>query len=457
MSWRPLDGTSRATLALAAAGDHRALGGTSSPQLTDTCRGQRRSSFASSQCSPSDDDALPETVESLLTSRIDTLAPGRPPAPPPRVGDRRLRSSLDLLAEILPDEAGDPERWGASRTSSTGTARRCFGSGTISCAPRPTTGSRSPGGARSTRSSVTRSSGGRSSRRLDADVAVAALPRSGDCDEGVAYADLAGDDARDEVREHRRRDVLRARARRGRALRLRPADELARVCEALGDVRELAARYDEAGDAYTRALDPTARARACCASVASSASAAGATTRHSSSTTIAATDADAAETVALSSPVRSSSTARARSTSPRRALRRRRKAPQRSTTGRRSLMRTTSALRPRATAAGQPATSSTARCAIFEELGLLHRQATVLNNLGVRAYYEGALGRGDRALPPRRGGRAARRRRAHRWACDEQPRRDPARPGSTWWRRPSCSSCAPHLPRAKFPIGEASC
>jgi tetratricopeptide (TPR) repeat protein len=28
--------------------------------------------------------------------------------------------------------------------------------------------------------------------------------------------------------------------------------------------------------------------------------------------------------------------------------------------------------------------------AIFEELGLLHRQATVLNNLGVRAYYEGA-------------------------------------------------------------------
>ena len=28
--------------------------------------------------------------------------------------------------------------------------------------------------------------------------------------------------------------------------------------------------------------------------------------------------------------------------------------------------------------------------AIFDELGLLHRQATVLNNMGVRAYYEGA-------------------------------------------------------------------
>src|SRR5262249_54367926 len=60
--------------------------------------------------SPGDDDALPETVESLLTNRIDALDPS----------DRLLLRhasvigpsfDLDLLTETLSDAGADPEQW----------------------------------------------------------------------------------------------------------------------------------------------------------------------------------------------------------------------------------------------------------------------------------------------------------------------------------------------------------
>src|SRR5262249_31778069 len=59
---------------------------------------------------PTGDDALPETVESLLTNRIDTLQPA----------DRVLLRhasvigpsfDLDLLTETLADEGAEPEQW----------------------------------------------------------------------------------------------------------------------------------------------------------------------------------------------------------------------------------------------------------------------------------------------------------------------------------------------------------
>ena len=98
-------------------------------------------------------DELPETVESLLTTRIDTLEPA----------DRMLLRyasvvgptfDLDLLGEILADEipeAGEPGALGPPRASSSSppTATRSL-SATTSSARRPTRGCRSGGRRRST-------------------------------------------------------------------------------------------------------------------------------------------------------------------------------------------------------------------------------------------------------------------------------------------------------------------
>jgi len=105
----PLDPDDARRLALLAAGD------TPLPEADLTALTERAAGnalfireLASSSAGAGE---LPETVESLLTSRIDTLHPA----------DRLLLRhasvigpsfGLDLLEEILPDGAGDPDRWG---------------------------------------------------------------------------------------------------------------------------------------------------------------------------------------------------------------------------------------------------------------------------------------------------------------------------------------------------------
>ena len=231
------------------------LSDASSSRRSPTGRRATRSSSASSRSSPADDDALPETVESLLTIRIDTLASGRPPAAPPRVGDRRATFELDLLAEILPDEVGRPGAVGhGSPISSTGPGRAL-----LQLPPRsrahmpPTTASRTRDGARSTlrvgEALERRSPEARPGRRRP----LAPLPRSGPVREGVAYAVHCRRRRALEVRERRRRrPSTSASLAAAETVRRRRTTELARVCEALGDVRELAARYDDADAAYVR-------------------------------------------------------------------------------------------------------------------------------------------------------------------------------------------------------------
>ena len=167
-------------------------------------------------------------------------------------------------------------------------------------------------------------------------------------------------------------------------------DDVARVCEALGDVRELAARYDEADAAYAAGSSTPASARGCCAREESWPSGRAATTMRSSSTTRPSRTPVPPRAWPCSSDGRSSSIGRAGSTTARAAAEA--AAAGASALGDEEAL--ANAYYVRAAAEGDrggPARDFLERALpIFEQLGLLHRQATVLNNMGVRAYYEGA-------------------------------------------------------------------
>ena len=145
---------------------------------------------------PADDERLPETVESLLTIRIDTLERERPPAAPARLGDR-----ADLRprpARRDPAGRGDRSRavGAARRLRRLGRARRCCASGTIWSGPPPTTVSRI---ARRREiharvgDAIERRAAGRAGA---ADVLSLHFLEAGRYDKAWAYAVAAGDDAR---------------------------------------------------------------------------------------------------------------------------------------------------------------------------------------------------------------------------------------------------------------------
>ncbi len=118
----PLAAHDARTLALAAAGD-TALSQAELAALTERAAGNALF-IRELAVAPTGDDALPETVELLLTNRIDTLQPAHrmllrhASAPRPSF-------DLDLLTENLVDEeAPDPKkRSSLSRTSSSGKGR----------------------------------------------------------------------------------------------------------------------------------------------------------------------------------------------------------------------------------------------------------------------------------------------------------------------------------------------
>jgi class 3 adenylate cyclase/tetratricopeptide (TPR) repeat protein len=198
-------------------------------------------------------EALPETVESLLTNRIDTLQPA----------DRLLlrhasvigRSfDLDLLAETVDDEAADPEQWErlADFVEWEGPGQLRFRHDLVRAAAYD--------GLSFARRREIHGAVGEAIERRTADSSDEAgvlslhFLEAADWRKAWQYAVLAGDDARS---KHANIDAATFYERAlAAAEELKPPDEeLARVCEALGDVRELAARYDEAEAAYTRALE----------------------------------------------------------------------------------------------------------------------------------------------------------------------------------------------------------
>ena len=337
---------------------------------------------------PADDDALPETVESLLTIRIDTL----------EANDRLLLRhasvigpsfDLDLLAEIFPDEATDPEQWVrlADFVDWAGPSLLRFRHDLVRTAAYD-------GLAFSRRREIHARVGEALERRAAAGPAAADVLslhflEAGRHDEAWSYAVTAGDDARSKY-ANVDAATLYERALAAAEHFAPPGDDVARVCEALGDVRELAAHYDEADTAYSRALDHGAPRARLLRKRGVVDERRGRYDEALELYELAAADADAAEAVALE-------LARAI------VLYRQGKIDECAACAGRAAEGAT-ALDDRATLAdayyiraaaegdrGGPAREFLDRAlAIFEELGLLHRQATVLNNMGVRAYYEGA-------------------------------------------------------------------
>jgi tetratricopeptide (TPR) repeat protein len=340
--------------------------------------------------SPAGGDALPETIESLLTSRIDTLHPA----------DRLLLRhasvisrtfELDLLQEILPEEVGDPEQWTrlADFLEWAGPEHLQFRHDLVRDAAYD-------GLSDARRREIHLLVGEALERRspspdLDAEVLSLHFLEAGRFEQAWRYAVLAGDAARSKYAN------VDAGTFYERALSaadgLPPQDaELARVCEALGDVRELAARYDEADEAYVRGLECGGASARLTRKRGVVAERRGHYDAALALYDAAASDADAAEEVALE-------LARAI------VLYRQGKIDESAACAMRAAEGATAlddravladAYYIRAAAEGDRDRGGEAReflqlaLAIFEELGLLHRQATVLNNLGVRAYYEGA-------------------------------------------------------------------
>ena len=254
----PLTEEDARELALVAAGD-TALSEADLEALTERAAGNPLF-IRELAASPGAGKALPETVESLLTNRIDTLQPA----------DRLLlrRASvigrafdLDLLAETVTDEATDPEQWErlADFVEWQGVGQLRFRHDLVRAAAYD-------GLSFARRREIHGRVGEAIERRTvdpsdEAGVLSLHFLEAADWTKAWRYAVLAGDDARS---KHANVDAATFYERAlAAAEELEPSgEELARVCEALGDVRELAALYDEAEAAYTRALEhggPVAR------------------------------------------------------------------------------------------------------------------------------------------------------------------------------------------------------
>jgi class 3 adenylate cyclase/tetratricopeptide (TPR) repeat protein len=238
-------------LALAAAGD-TALSEAELEALTERAAGNPLF-IRELAVSPAAGEALPETVESLLTNRIDTLEPA----------DRLLLRhaavigpsfDLDLLTETLADEPPAPEQWerladfveweGLSQLRFRHDLVRTAAYDGLSFARR-----------REIHGRVGEAIEGRASdASIEAGVLSLHFFEAAAWERAWHYAVLAGDDARSKYAN------IDAATFYERALaaaeELKPGDEeVARVWEALGDVRELFASFEQSDAAYARALE----------------------------------------------------------------------------------------------------------------------------------------------------------------------------------------------------------
>lgn len=338
--------------------------------------------------SPAGDGALPETIESLLTNRIDALHPS----------DRLLLRhasvigpsfDLDLLHETLQEESADPEQWErlADFVDWEGSTRLRFRHDLVRAAAYE--------GLSFARRREIHARVGEALERRASDPASHAgvlslhFLEAAEWDSAWRYAVLAGDDARRKYANVDAGTFYERALSAAESVEAAPG-ELARVCEALGDVRELFAAYDESDAAYVRALEqgaPSARLLRKRGVVAEREG------RYDDALALydsGAAHADPKESVALQlgraivlyrqgkiddcARTCEHAAEAARRLDDREAL--------------------ANAYYIRAAAEGDrggPASEFLGLALpIFEELGLLHRQATVLNNMGVRAYYEGS-------------------------------------------------------------------
>ena len=377
----PLSPENARALALAAAGDTPL----SEEQLAAvTKRAAGNALFVRElAAAPTTDDSLPESVESLIAARIDTLEPN----------DRLLLRhasvigptfDLELLTEILPAEGDDSGAWErlAEFVESSPAATLRFRHELVRVAAYE-------GLSYAKRQEIHLLVAHALERRSAApDLLSLHFLFAGEHEQAWQYAVAAGDDARAQYAN------LDASASYSRALAAAggfdaPRDELIRVTEAHGDVLELAAHYDEADSAYAQSLElggdhaRLLRKRGLICERRG---------RYDEALELyeqASADAPPGETVALqlaraivyyrqgriADCAESAETAAEGAT----AL------------GDRAALADAYYIRAAAEGdRGGPAREFLERALpIFEELNLVHRQATVLNNMGVRAYYEG--------------------------------------------------------------------
>jgi len=247
----PLTVDDARALALAAAGD-TPLSEAELAALTERAAGNALF-IRELAVAPTGDGALPETVESLLTNRIDTLHPA----------DRLLLRhasvigpsfDLDLLTETLTDESADPEQWErlADFVDWEGTSQLRFRHDLVRAAAYD-------GLSFAKRREIHTRVGEALERRLadgtsQAGVLSLHFLEAAEWEKAWRYAVLAGDDARS---KHANVDAATfyERALIAAVSLEPPREDVARVCEALGDVRELVAMFDEADGAYVQALE----------------------------------------------------------------------------------------------------------------------------------------------------------------------------------------------------------
>jgi class 3 adenylate cyclase/tetratricopeptide (TPR) repeat protein len=252
----PLTPDDARSLALAAAGD-TPLSEAELTALTDRAAGNALF-IRELALSPAGDEALPETIESLLTNRIDALHPS----------DRLLlrRASvigpsfdLDLLTETLTEESADAEQWErlADFVEWEGPLRLRFRHDLLRAAAYD--------GLSFTRRREIHGRVGEAIERRAADAVAEAgvlslhFFQAAEWEKAWRYAVRSGDDARS---KYANVDAATSYERAlTAAVSLEPPEqEIARVQEALGDVRELFANYDEADGAYVQALEHGAAA-----------------------------------------------------------------------------------------------------------------------------------------------------------------------------------------------------
>jgi tetratricopeptide (TPR) repeat protein len=252
----PLAADDARALALAAAGD-AALSEAELTALTERAAGNALF-IRELALSPGDGDALPETVESLLTNRIDALDPS----------DRLLLRhasvigpsfDLDLLTETLTDASADPEQWNrlADFVEWEGRAQLRFRHDLVRAAAYE-------GLSFAVRREIHAGVGEALERRLtdpasEAGVLSLHFLEAAELEKAWRYAVLAGDGAREKYANVDAGSFY-ARALRAADELKPPEEEVARVWEALGDVRELFAQFDEADAAYVQAIEHGRRA-----------------------------------------------------------------------------------------------------------------------------------------------------------------------------------------------------
>ena len=204
-----------------------------------------------------DGSALPETVETLITTRIDTLEPG----------DRFLlrnasvlgaRFELDLLADVLADEledVGDLDRWRrlGEFVAWEGTNMLSFRHDLFRTVAYEGLSFRRRREIHGRVGSVLERRAGEGAVELAPLLSLHFLLAE-DYERAWRYSVAVG-----ELAKRRSANVVAAELFE-RALTAAdhlelPGDEIARVAEMLGDVCELAGRYEEAGAAYLRARE----------------------------------------------------------------------------------------------------------------------------------------------------------------------------------------------------------